>query len=115
MEIGNVDVFLESCTIVSASNKVFRKRFLKPETIGLIPRGGYSCNRNYSKKALMWLLHMEEDNCKILPARNGREYRLPELPHFSVDGFCAETRTVFEFIGCSSTGANACPFVTSRH
>jgi len=99
--VGKVDVFLESCTIASACNKVFRKRFLKPETIGLIPSGGYSCNRNYSKKALMWLLHMEEeDKCKILHARNWREYRLPELPHYSVDGYCVETRTVFEFMGC---------------
>jgi len=40
MEVGNVDVFLESCTIASACNKVFRKRFLKPETIVLIPSGG---------------------------------------------------------------------------
>ena len=51
MEVGNFDVFLESCTIASACNKMFRKRFLKPDTIGLIPSGGYSCNRNYSKKA----------------------------------------------------------------
>jgi len=81
IEVGNVDVFLECRTIASACNKVFRKRFLKHETIGLIPSGGYSCNRNYSKKALMWILHMEEeDNCKILHARNGREVRLPELP-----------------------------------
>ena len=61
-EVGNVDAFLESCTIASACNKVFRKRFLKPETIGLIPSGGYSCNRKYNKKALMWLLHMEEED-----------------------------------------------------
>jgi len=40
MEVGNVDVFLESCTIASACNKVFRKRFLEPETMGLIPSGG---------------------------------------------------------------------------
>jgi len=101
MEIGHVDVFLESCTIASACNKVFRKRFLKPETVGLISAEGYSCNQNYSKKALMWLLHMEQmDGCKIMPARNGREYRLPELPRFSVDGYCAETRIVFEFLGC---------------
>ena len=45
IEVGNVGVFLESCTKASACNKVFRKRFLKPETIGLIPSGGYSCNR----------------------------------------------------------------------
>ena len=48
----------------------------------------------------MWLLHTEEmDGCKIMPARKGREYRLPELPRFSVDGYCPETRTVYEFLG----------------
>jgi hypothetical protein len=93
MEVGNVDVFLESCTIASACNKVLRKRFLKPKTVGLIPSGGYTCNRKYSKKALMWLLHMQhEDNCTIQHARNGREYRLPELPRYSVDGYCAENQ-----------------------
>jgi hypothetical protein len=49
----------------------------------------------------MWLLHMEQvDDCEIMHARNGREYRLPELPKFSVDGYFAETRTVYEFLGC---------------
>jgi hypothetical protein len=74
MEIGNIDLFLESVTIASACNKVLRKKFLKPETIGLIPAGGYSANNRYSKNALMWLLHMEQtDGCQIRHARNGRE------------------------------------------
>jgi len=43
---------------------------LKPETTGLIPPGGYSANRRYSKKALMWLLHMERtDGCIMQHAR----------------------------------------------
>ena len=75
IEIGNDNVFLESFTIASACNKVLRKRFLKPETICLIPTGEYSCNLHYSKKALLWILHMEEmDGWKITHARNGREY-----------------------------------------
>ena len=37
MDVGNVDIFLESCTIVSTCNKVLRKRFLRPETIGFFP------------------------------------------------------------------------------
>jgi len=46
----------------------------------------------------MWLVHRERtDGCKILHGRNGREYRLPELPDLSVDGFCPETKTVYEF------------------
>jgi hypothetical protein len=98
-EIGNTDILQESLTIASACSKVFRKRFLKPETIGLIPAGGYSCNNNnYRKKALMWLIHMEQTHgCRIMHARNGREVRLPELPQYSVDGYCPETRNVFEF------------------
>ena len=88
MHVGNIEVFLESVTIASACNKVMRKRFLQPDTIDLIPTGGYTCNNRYSKKAMMWLLHMEqEDGVIIMHGRNGREYRVPELPHFSVDGY----------------------------
>ena len=51
--------------------------------------------------ALMWLLHMERtDGCHIQHARNGREFRPPELPHYSVDGYCAEIRTIYEFLRC---------------
>jgi hypothetical protein len=88
-------MFQESITIASACNKVLRKRFLKPDTIGLIPTGGYTSIIKQSKKALMWLVHRERTNgCTIL-----REQRLPELPRLSVDGFCPETRTVYEFMG----------------
>jgi hypothetical protein len=101
MEIGNIDVFLESVTIAAACNKVLRKKFLKTETTGLIPARGYTANNRYSKKALMWLLHKEQtDCCHIQHAANGREYRPPELAHYTVDGYCAETRTVYEFLGC---------------
>jgi len=94
-------LFLESITIASACNKVFRKRFLQPDTIGLNPTGRYACNKNYSKKAVMWLLHMEEtDRVKIMHGRNGREYKVPELLQFSVDGYSPETRTIYEFFGC---------------
>jgi hypothetical protein len=111
MEIGNVDVFLDSLTIASACNRVFRKKFLKPDTIGLIPTGGYSLNRKYRKKALMWLMYMERaDGSAIQHCRNGREYRLPELPAYSVDGYCAESKTVFEFLGCLWHGHICQPF-----
>jgi G:T-mismatch repair DNA endonuclease (very short patch repair protein) len=32
--------------------------------------------------------------------RNWREYRLPELPCLSVDGFCRDIKTVYEFFAC---------------
>ena len=38
LHIGNIEVFLESMTIASTCNKVLRRKFLKPNAIGLIPR-----------------------------------------------------------------------------
>jgi len=108
MEIGHIDVFVEAITIASVCNKVMRKRFLKPGTIGLIPTGGYTCNNKYSKKALMWMLHMEQTHrVQIVHCQNGREYRLPELPRFSVDGYYPHTNTIYEFFGCFGTGIRA--------
>ena len=43
LQFGKNDVFLESITIASACNNVFRFKFLKPDTIGLIPTGEYTC------------------------------------------------------------------------
>jgi hypothetical protein len=46
IQIVNIEVFLESIIIASACNKVLRRRFLKPNNIGLIPAGGYTGNVN---------------------------------------------------------------------
>ena len=98
-------------TIEYACNKVLRKLFLKPDTIGLIPTGGYSGNVNYSKKALMWLVYRDQlDGCRLMHGRNGRKYSLPALPRFSVDGFCEETNTVSEFCGCYWHSPTCLPF-----
>lgn len=73
-------------------------------------RNGYKCNLNYCKKALMCLGHIEQmDGCRIMHDRNGREYKLPELPNFSLDR-CAETRTVYAFFGCFWHGCPCQPF-----
>ena len=50
IQIGNIDVLHESVTIASACKKVMRKRFFKPNTIGLIPSGGVTGNVNYINK-----------------------------------------------------------------
>ena len=79
---------------------MLRRKFLKPDTTGLFPTGGYTSNNKYSKKAIIWLLHIVQTDVLVVKhARNGREYRLPELPHFSVDGYCADTNTFYEFFG----------------
>ena len=67
IQVGNIDVFLESIYKASACNKLLRKRFLKPDTIGPIPPGGYTGNVYYSNKAMMRLVNSEQtDGCTIL-------------------------------------------------
>ena len=57
------------------------RKLLKPDNIEPIPTGGYPGYSRCSKKAMMWLLHIEKiDGLEIKHARNGREYRLPEVP-----------------------------------
>ena len=41
-----------------------------------------------------------KDKWKLRHRHNGKEYRLPELQCYSVDGYCEETKTVHEFLGC---------------
>ena len=59
----------------------------------------------------MWLVYRERtDGCTILHARNDREFRPQEFPILSVNGFCPETKTVYEFLGCFYHGDTCQPF-----
>ena len=59
----------------------------------------------------MWLVYRQQtDGCIIRHSRNGREYRPSELLRLSVGGFCAETRTVYEFFGCMYHGHTCLTF-----
>ena len=42
--------------------------------------------------------------------RNSREVRLPALHRLSVDGYCRETNTVYEFCGCYWHGHTCIPY-----
>ncbi|KAJ8909929.1 hypothetical protein NQ315_005648 [Exocentrus adspersus] len=70
LETGNVCPFTEACTIASACNKVYRRNFLQPNTIGIIPKGGYRWGDNQSKIAIQWLVWMEKErNINIVMCR----------------------------------------------
>ena len=57
---------------------VFRKRFLKPETIGIVPNGGYRTNERQSMIAIKWLkwLCEKDTTLDIQHAKNGGEVRI---------------------------------------
>ena len=50
------------------------------------------------------------DGYRIMLGRNGREYSLPALPCLSVNGFCKETNTVYEFCECYWHGHTCQPY-----
>ena len=111
LHIGKIEVSLESLAIASAWYKVLQPTFLKPDAIGLIPTGGYTCDNKYNKKAIMWLFHMgQADGVFMKHARNRCEYRLPELPHLSADGYCVEINKIYEYFGCYWLGYACKPF-----
>ena len=114
----NVCPFTESVTIASACSVLFRKNFLKNETIGIIPTVGYAQTGENSQEAISWLLCIERDQGKtIIHAGRSREYVLTE--GLRVDGFLPPSKenekgTVFEYYGCYFHGCPMC-FVSNRN
>lgn len=94
----NVCPFTEAVTIASACNLVFRRNFLQPQTIGLIPRHGYRNVDKQSKIATLWLIYEElQRGINIIHSAKQREAVVDGV---RVDGYCKETRQIFEFHGC---------------
>lgn len=102
----NVCPFMEATTIASSCNKVFRRNFLKPNTIGIIPKRGYRWRDNQSKVAIQWLVWEEHQRgVNIHHAAKGEEVRVAGV---KVDGYCEDTKQVFEFEGCYYHGCPRC-------
>ncbi|XP_078684907.1 uncharacterized protein LOC144918222 [Branchiostoma floridae x Branchiostoma belcheri] len=93
-------------TIASACNLVFRTNFLKANTIGIVPTGGYRHYELQSKEALDWINFVAfRDSLHIQHVNSGGEKRVCGR---KVDGFCAERNTVYEYHGCFYHGCQKC-------
>ena len=105
-EITDVDPFARCLTIASACNLVFRKTFLKENTIAVIPPCGYKPENKQSVIALKMLAWIaQRDDIAIRHARNHGEQRIGKYP---VDGYNAELNTVWEIQGCMWHGCTKC-------
>ena len=92
--------FIESITIASATNLVYRRNFLRAKTIGLIPRNGYRLRDKQSVGAINWMEWVATTRHIIIKhAGNGREAIIHGA---KVDGYCEETAEVIDefYIGC---------------
>ncbi|KAK5650119.1 hypothetical protein RI129_001148 [Pyrocoelia pectoralis] len=103
---GNVCPYTEACTIASSCNKLFRRNFLKRDTIGLILRQGYRYRDNQSKIAIEWLLW--EENVRGITILHAAKQKEITLGGRLVDGYCAETNQIFEMMGCFYHGCTKC-------
>ena len=92
-ELTGVDPILEASTIASTTNLVYRTMFMKPNTIALIPPGGYHQGDNQSIIALKWMRWISESqNIRIQHARNGGEVSIKAGDKsYKVDGYSEET------------------------
>ena len=94
-----MDPFMQSITIFSICNKVFRKMFLKPDTVGIIPRVGYRMGDRQSVEAFQWLAYIGRTRGDVFHTGNGRQVHLPRLPNAKVDGYSPKTQEVFDYLG----------------
>jgi hypothetical protein len=100
-----IDPFAQAVTIASACNEVYRKLFLEPEQIAIIPTQGYQPDRQ-SVIAMCWLDWVAAHNhTTIQHARNGGEMK---VEGYKVDGVDLQNGTVLEFQGCFFHGCSSC-------
>jgi G:T-mismatch repair DNA endonuclease (very short patch repair protein) len=107
LQISGIDPF-QYITIASVCQAIFRNEYLLPDTIGVINELETD---NYSIKSIKWLKHKSlKQNINIKHACNGGEQRLVvnKDQKLKVDGFCAETNTIYQFHGCYFHGCPNC-------
>ena len=96
-EITDIDPFEKCLTIASACQEVYRTNFLKKDTIAVFQHDR-KLKMKQSNMAVKWLsCEMERNDIHIQHVRNGGEKRVGK---YSLDGYCEEYHTAYEFQGC---------------
>ena len=92
-----IDPFERSLTIASYCHEVYRTNFLKKDTIAVFQHDR-QLKMKQSNMAVKWLSYeMEKEDIHIQHVRNGGEKR---VGRYSLDGYCEEYHTAYEFQGC---------------
>lgn len=95
---GAIDPFHRCITIASLCHLVFRTMLMKPKSIGIISPLGINPKRGSSNVSLQWMKFISAtEEIHIQHARNGDERKIGQ---YYVDGYCYETKTIYEFMGC---------------
>ena len=101
----DIDPFDKALTIASYCHQVYRTNFLQKDTIPIFSHAR-QLKTNQSVKAVKWLsFTAEKEDIHIQHVRNGGEKR---VGNYSLDGYCEETHTAYEFQGCFWHGKGLC-------
>ena len=96
-DITDIDPFEKCLTIASACHEVYRTNYLEKDTIAVF-KPDRQLKMKQSNIAVKWLSWVtEKDEIHIEHVRNGGEKRVGK---YSLDGYCEERNTVYEFQGC---------------
>ena len=95
--ITDIDPFEKCLTIASACHEVYRANFLEEDTMAVF-HPDRQLKMKHSNLAVKWLSYvMQENDIRIEHVRNGGEKRVGK---YSLDGYCEEFHTAYEFQGC---------------
>ena len=96
-DITGIDPFEKCLTIASYCHEVYRTNYLKKDTIAVFQRER-ELKMKQSNMAVKWLSYeMGRNGIHIEHVRNGGEKRVGK---YSLDGYCEEYHTAYEFQGC---------------
>ena len=102
---SGIDPFNKSLTIASYCQEVYRTNFLRKDTIAIF-NNDRQWKIKQSNVAVTWLSYIsEKEDLYIKHVRNGGEKRVEP---YSLDGYCEETNTAYEFQGCFWHGCPEC-------
>ena len=92
-----IDPFDTCLTIASYCHEVYRTKYLKKDSIAVFQHDR-QLKMKQSNMAIKWLSYeMESEDIHIQHVRNGGEKRIGK---YSLDGYCEEYHTAYEFQGC---------------
>lgn len=125
LDLADINPYLECISLSQLSLTIFRKKFMKRNTLGIIPDNEYHMNTTQSKGCRRWLTYLNYFKCEETEEKYfiTPEMKLPELNRIVVDGFCknypfeknkSSFGTVFEFWGCMYHFCEVC-YRTAPH
>ena len=93
----DIDPFGKCLTIASYCHEVYRTNYLKKDTMAVFQHDR-QLKMKQSNMAVKWLSYeMVRNDIHIQHVRNGGEKRVGK---YSLDGYCEENHTAYEFQGC---------------